>query len=79
MHIQPVCWRSDKTNQLLIGTTNGLLSHIEMYLTLSKETDNEYEITSTIRGFIKQQVPGLENAKLKAQECLNSYAMSLIV
>jgi hypothetical protein len=79
MHIQPICWQRDKTNQLLIGTTNGLLSHIEMYVALSNSNCNEYEIASNIQGFIKLRAIGMENAKLMAQEFLNSYAMSLIV
>lgn len=79
MHIQPITWKSDKVNHLLIGSTNGLLSHIEMYVCMSNSIRNGYEITSNIKGFIKQYALGLENAKCKAQECLNSYAMSLIL
>ncbi len=79
MHIQPIFWQSDKSKLLLIGTTNGLLTHIEMYVSRSNSVCNGYEITSNIQSFVKQHVIGLENAKLKAQEFLNSYAMSLIV
>jgi hypothetical protein len=79
MHIQPISWQKDKTNQLLIGTTNGLLSHIEMYITSLVNKCNEYEISSNIQGFAKQRAIGIENAKSKAQELLNSYAMSLIL
>lgn len=79
MHIQPISWQKDKTNQLLIGTTNGLLSHIEMYITSPANKRNEYEISSNIQGFSKQKAIGMENAKLKAQALLNSYAISLIV
>jgi hypothetical protein len=79
MHIQPICWRSGKDNHLLIGNTNGLLSHIKMYISNSNSICNGYEITSNIQGFKKQQVYGLEHAKRRAQDCLNSYAMSLIL
>ena len=79
MHIQPITWKSDKANHLLIGSTNGLLSHIEMYVCISNSIRNGYEITSNIKGFIKQNVIGLDNAKLKAQECLNTYAMCVIL
>lgn len=79
MHIQPICWQSDKTSHLLIGTTNGLLSHIEMYVSRSNSICNGYEITSNIQGFVKQQAFGIENAKLRAQELFNTYALSLIV
>jgi hypothetical protein len=79
MHIQPISWQKDKTSQLLIGTTNGLLSHIEMYITSPVNKCNEYEISSNIQGFSKHRAIGMENAKLRAQELLNSYAMSLIV
>jgi hypothetical protein len=79
MHIQPITWTADNTNHLLIGNTNGLLSHIEMYVCMSNSICNGYEITSNIRGFVKQHALGLDNAKYKAQECLNAYAMSLIL
>jgi len=79
MHIQPIFWRSEKTHHLLIGTTNGLLQHVEIYVSLSNSIRNGYEITSNIKGFETQYVIGLENTKSRAQECLNSYAMSLIL
>lgn len=78
MHIQPITWKSDKANHLLIGSTDGLLSHIEMYVSMSNSICNGYEITSNIKGFITQNAIGLDNAKFKAQECLNTYAMCVI-
>jgi hypothetical protein len=79
MHIQPIFWRSDKANHLLIGSTNGLLSHIEMYVCMSNSIRGGYEITSNIKGFDKQYAIGVDSAKLKAQECLTAYAMCLIL
>ena len=79
MHVQPIQWEYiGKADCLWLGTTNGLLSHIEMKI-ISEKNENEYLITSNIRGFENQNSFGIENAKRKAQELLNSYAISLII
>lgn len=79
MHIQPIHWEYiGKADCLWLGTTNGLLSHIEMKI-VPGEKENEYIITSNITGFEKQNSLEIEHTKRKAQELLNSYAFSLII
>ena len=79
MHIQPICWSFAEERQCWIGKTNGLLSHIEMQVIPLHSAFQECLIDSSITGFKKYTVIGVERAKEKAQELLNSYAMSLII
>lgn len=79
MHVQPIRWKYiGKADCLWLGTTNGLLSHIEMKI-VPGEKENEYLITSNITGFENQNSFEIENTKRKAQDLLNSYAISLII
>ncbi|MFM9908523.1 MAG: hypothetical protein ACKVOW_04205 [Chitinophagaceae bacterium] len=79
MHIQPIHWKYiGKADCLWLGTTNGLLSHIEMKI-IPGEKENEFLIFSNITGFEVQRLIEIENTKRKAQELLNSYAFSLII
>lgn len=79
MHVQPIQWEYiGKAGCLWLGTTNGLLSHIEMKI-VSGKNENEYLIISNIRGFENQTSFEIENTKRKAQDLLNSYAISLII
>lgn len=79
MYVQTISWKYlGQGDCLWLGNTNGLLSHITMHINTTKK-ENEYSIHSNIHGFMVQKVSGLENAKVKAQELLNSYALSIII
>lgn len=80
MNVQPISWEYQKTGQgVWLGKTNGLLSHIEICITPTCYINDEYQISATIRGFTNEFAIGIDQAKSKAQELLNSYALSLIL
>jgi hypothetical protein len=79
MQIQPISWHYAKEKQCWIGKTNGLLSHVEMVVTPLHSAFQECLLEATIAGFKSHTVVGIDNAKTKAQEYLNTYAMSLII
>ena len=79
MQIQPIHWYYAEQQKCWIGKTNGLFSHIQMRVMPLHSVFEECLLDSSISGFRMQTVIGIDNAKQKAQEYLNSYAMSLII
>lgn len=80
MQIQPLIWEYVGTSHCLYrASTNGLLSHVSFFITISNPTKDEYLIRTDINGIANEKCIGLEPSKAKAQELLNGYALSLIL
>jgi hypothetical protein len=80
MHVQPLSWEYIGNEKCLwLGKTNGLLSHVEIFISASLNAHDEYVISSSINGFENNYCLGIDNAKTRAQDLLNSYAISLIL
>ena len=60
------------------GRAIGLLSHVSFFITLTGSHPEEYLIRTDTNGIANEACIGLENAKAKAQELLNSYTLTLI-
>lgn len=67
-----------KEHCLWKGRTIGMLSHVSFFITLKENEQDEYLIRTDSKGIANETCIGLENAKAKAQELLNSYTLSLI-
>jgi len=80
MHVQPISWEYIGEEKCLwLGKTNGLLSHIKIYIIPKEKVSDEYLISANINGFVTHTTWGIEKTKAKAQDLLNSYAISLIL
>lgn len=79
MQIQPLIWRYiGHSNCLWEGSTRGLLGHIRFEIAYTGESEI-YSVQSDFRGIDNTSCEGVFNAKVKAQELLNSYAISLTI
>ncbi len=80
MQIQPICWEYIGEEQCLwLGKTTGMLSHIEIKVKAVNKDSDEYMVSTNIRNIIDFTATGIENTKIKAQDKLNSYSISLIL
>lgn len=80
MQIQPLVWEYVGTQHCLWrAATNGLLSHVSFFITISNVTTDEYLVRTDINGIANEKCIGLEAAKARAQQLLNSYALWLIL
>ena len=61
------------------GKVDGLLSHVLFFITPTGRDPEEYLVRTDMDGISNEVCIGLEKAKAKAQELLNSYAFSLII
>lgn len=80
MQIKSIIWEYVGSEHCLWrGKTDGLLSHILFFITLTGKDPEEYLVRTDTNGIPNEICIGLEKAKAKAQEFLNSYAFSLII
>ncbi|MBS1635410.1 MAG: hypothetical protein JST26_05760 [Bacteroidetes bacterium] len=80
MQIRPLIWEYIGTEHCLWrGTADGLLSQVSFFVTLSSKAKDEYLVRCDLNGIANEICIGLEAAKIKAQDLLNSYAISLIL
>lgn len=79
MQIQPLIWKYiGHSNCLWEGSTRGILGHIRIEIAYTGESE-VYSIQSDFRGIENTKCYGVFNAKEKAQDMINSYAMSLTI
>lgn len=79
MQLRPLIWEYIGSQECLWrGVADGLLSHASFFITGTTQT-NEYLVHTELNGIDQVTCKGLETAKDKAQELLNSYAFSLII
>lgn len=61
------------------GRTNGIPCHVQFFITLTEKDLDEYLIRTDTNGIANATCIGLDGAKAKAQELLNSYVLTLII
>lgn len=79
MQIKAIQWEyMGQEHCLWKGRAIGLLSHVSFFITLTGNHPEEYLIRTDTNGIANETCIGLEQAKVKAQELLNSYTIGLI-
>lgn len=80
MQVKALTWEHiGKENCLWKGTLDGLFSHIQFFITPTDRDPDEFLIRTDLNGIPNETCIGLENAKKKAQDLLNSYAIGMIL
>lgn len=80
MQIKKIMWEYiGKEHCLWRGKTDGMLCHIIFFITPTGRDQEEYLVRTDTNGIANEICIGLEMAKAKAQELLNTYALSLII
>lgn len=80
MQIRPLIWSYVGTEHCLWkGVADGLLSHVTFFVTVHNAATDEYLVRTDLNGVANEKCVGLDAAKVKAQDMLNSYAFSLIL
>lgn len=79
MQVKKLTWEYiGKEHCLWTGKLEGFLSHIQFFITPTGRDRQEYFIRTDINGIPNETCMGLENAKKKAQDLLNSYAIGMM-
>lgn len=80
MQVKIISWEYiGKEHCLWRGKTDGILCHIIFFITPTGRDQEEYMVRTDTNGIANEICIGLEKAKAKAQELLNTYALSLII
>lgn len=80
MQIKKITWEYiGKEYCLWRGKTDGILCHIIFFITPTGRDQEEYLVRTDTNGIANETCIGLEKAKVKAQELLSNYALSLII
>jgi hypothetical protein len=80
MQVKSLIWEYiGKENCLWKGKIEGLFCHIEFFITPTKRDPEEFLIRTDANGIGNETCIGVDNAKRKAQELLNNYAIGLII
>lgn len=80
MQIRIISWEYIGNEHCLWrGKTDGLLSHIQFFITTTERDNEEYLVRTDTNGIANEICIGIEKAKAKAQEMLNGYAFSFII
>ncbi|MCC7302390.1 MAG: hypothetical protein IT233_07100 [Bacteroidia bacterium] len=80
MQVKIISWEYiGKEHCLWKGKTDGMLCHVHFFITPTGRDREEYLMRTDTNGIANEICIGLEKAKAKAQELLNTYALSLII
>lgn len=79
MQVRALIWTYiGKEHCLWTGKMDGLLSHIQFFITPTGRDPEEYFIRTDTNGIPNETCIGLEDTKKKAQDLLNSYAIGMM-
>lgn len=80
MQVKSISWKYvGKEHCLWAGKPEGIFSQMLFFITSTGNDPEEYLVRTDVNGIANETCIGLEKAKAKAQELLNSYALSLLI
>jgi hypothetical protein len=80
MQVKSITWEYvGKEHCLWKSKTDGMLCNVQFFITSTGKDPEEYLLRTDTNGIANDTCIGLEKTKAKAQDLLNSYALSLII